>query len=131
MSEETLSKAYDPSLVETRWYAFWEELDLFRADPAAPGEPYCIVLPPPNVTGSLHLGHALTATIQDTLIRFRRMQGRNTVWVPGTDHAGIATQMVVERELLQKEGKTRHDLGREERVRRVEPAAAHVAVQAL
>ena len=118
-TEETLSKAYDPAQGEARWYEFWEKSGFFHADPNAPGEPYCIVLPPPNVTGSLHLGHALTATIQDTLIRFRRMQGRNTLWMPGTDHAGIATQMVVERELQAKEGKTRHELGREKFLERV------------
>jgi valyl-tRNA synthetase len=118
-TNEALPKVYDPTEVEPRWYRFWEERQLFRANANANGEPYCIVLPPPNVTGSLHLGHALTATIQDVLIRFRRMQGRNVLWVPGTDHAGIATQMVVERELQQKEGVSRHDLGREKFLERV------------
>src|SRR5262245_8042202 len=118
MSREPLSKAYDPKEVEPRWYALWEGESFFRAEPTAPGEPFCIVLPPPNVTGSLHLGHALTATIQDILIRWNRMKGRSTLWLPGTDHAGIATQMVVERE-LGKVGVSRHDLGREEFIRRV------------
>jgi valyl-tRNA synthetase len=118
MSPERLSKAYDPTEVEARWYPVWEQAGYFRPSGDASAPSYCIVLPPPNVTGSLHLGHALTATIQDVLIRWRRMQGWETLWLPGTDHAGIATQVVVERE-LQKEGLTRHDLGREAFVRRV------------
>jgi valyl-tRNA synthetase len=113
-----LPKAYDPKEVEPRWYEVWEKAGYFRADPTRGGEPYSIVLPPPNVTGSLHIGHALTATIEDILIRWRRMQGKNVLWLPGTDHAGIATQTVVERE-LQREGKTRHDLGREAFLSRV------------
>ena len=113
-----LAKAYDPAAVEARWYATWEERGYFRADARAPGDPFCIVLPPPNVTGSLHMGHALTATLEDILIRHRRMSGRAALWLPGTDHAGIATQMVVERE-LKREGTTRHDLGRAEFTARV------------
>lgn len=114
-----LAKAYDPEAVESRWYAHWMARGYFGAGDDSRRPPYCIVLPPPNVTGSLHLGHALTATIQDLLIRWKRMSGHNALWLPGSDHAGIATQMVVERELKQTEGKTRHDLGREEFVRRV------------
>ncbi|HEY0092883.1 MAG TPA: valine--tRNA ligase, partial [Archangium sp.] len=120
MSDTTeLPKAYDPKEVEARWYACWMERNYFRAEATSDKPPFCIVLPPPNVTGSLHLGHALTATIQDILIRWKRMSGFNTLWVPGTDHAGIATQMVVERELKEKEKKSRHDLGREKFLERV------------
>ncbi|MBI4587227.1 MAG: valine--tRNA ligase [Candidatus Rokubacteria bacterium] len=103
---------YDPKQVEERWYRHWQERGYFRADPASPKPPYCIVIPPPNVTGSLHMGHALDNTIQDILIRWKRMDGFNALWVPGTDHAGIATQYVVERQLA-AEGKTKEDLGRE------------------
>ncbi|GMU61557.1 MAG: valine--tRNA ligase [Myxococcaceae bacterium] len=110
---------YDPTAVEARWYPIWNERGYFTADPKSTKPSYCIVLPPPNVTGSLHLGHALTATIQDILIRWKRMSGFNCLWLPGTDHAGIATQMVVERELMRTEKKTRHDLGREEFLKRV------------
>ncbi|HYX92103.1 MAG TPA: valine--tRNA ligase, partial [Myxococcaceae bacterium] len=112
MDPHELSKAYDPTDVEPRWYGFWTERDYFRADPSSAKPPYSIVLPPPNVTGSLHLGHALTATLQDILIRWKRMSGHECLWLPGMDHAGIATQMVVERELQKSEGKSRHDLGR-------------------
>jgi valyl-tRNA synthetase len=107
-----LEKQYDPKTVETRWYNWWQEKGCFHGDAARGGTPYCIVIPPPNVTGILHIGHALNNTIQDILVRWHRMDGKNTVWMPGTDHAGIATQNVVER-ALRKEGKTRHDLGRE------------------
>ncbi len=113
-----LEKAYDPRQVEERWYRFWTEKGYFHAAVDHPGSPFCIVIPPPNVTGSLHLGHALNNTIQDILIRWRRMQGRNALWVPGTDHAGIATQNVVERQLA-AEGTTREALGREAFLRRV------------
>ena len=91
----------------------------FHAEPDPDRKPFTIVIPPPNVTGALHLGHALNNTLQDILIRMKRMQGFNTLWMPGTDHAGIATQAVVERRLLEEEGKTRHDLGREELVERI------------
>ncbi len=114
-----LSKAYDPTQVEPRWYREWQSQGYLHADATTPKAPYSIVIPPPNVTGSLHMGHALTATIQDILIRWRRMQGRNALWLPGTDHAGIATQMVVERMLQRTEGKSRHDLGREAFLARV------------
>ncbi|HSE02679.1 MAG TPA: valine--tRNA ligase, partial [Methylomirabilota bacterium] len=116
MSE--IADRYDPTAVEPRWYAVWEERGYFHADPASPKKPYCIVIPPPNVTGSLHLGHALNNTLQDILIRYKRMDGYNALWMPGTDHAGIATQFVVERQ-LEKEGKTKEDLGREAFIARV------------
>jgi valyl-tRNA synthetase len=114
-----LPKTYDPAQVEAKWYRFWVEQGFFHADAAHPKTPYAIVIPPPNVTGSLHMGHALTVTIQDILTRWRRMEAYNVLWLPGTDHAGIATQMVVERELQKTEQKSRHDLGREEFLRRV------------
>ena len=111
-------KAYDPKSGEEKWYAEWLSRRAFRADPSAPGGAYSIVIPPPNVTGSLHMGHALNVTLQDVLIRYARMNGRNTLWLPGTDHAGIATQNVVERE-LSKEGVTRQQIGRDAFVARV------------
>jgi valyl-tRNA synthetase len=113
-----LEKQYDAKAVEARWYEWWMNRGDFHGDAARGGEPYCIVIPPPNVTGILHMGHALNNTIQDILARWKRMEGRNAVWMPGTDHAGIATQNVVER-ALRKEGRTRHDLGREAFVDRV------------
>jgi valyl-tRNA synthetase len=113
-----ITDRYDPKQVEERWYRHWQEHGYFRADPASPKTPYCIVIPPPNVTGSLHMGHALDNTIQDILIRWKRMDGLNALWVPGTDHAGIATQYVVERQLA-AEGKTKEDLGREAFVARI------------
>ncbi|MEX2220642.1 MAG: valine--tRNA ligase [Candidatus Rokuibacteriota bacterium] len=116
MSE--IADRYDPTLVEPRWYAVWEERGYFHAETASPKKPYCIVIPPPNVTGSLHLGHALNNTLQDILIRYKRMDGYNALWMPGTDHAGIATQYVVERQLA-AEGKTKEDLGREAFIARV------------
>ena len=116
--ESTLSTKYDPRPVESRLYAWWEQKGFFHATPETKGAPFCVVIPPPNVTGALHMGHALNNTLQDILVRWRRMQGRNTLWMPGTDHAGIATQNVVERDLA-KQGKKRHDLGREEFVKQV------------
>jgi valyl-tRNA synthetase len=109
-----LERPYDPREVEERWYAFWEKEGVFEAsdDPADTREPYVIPMPPPNVTGSLHMGHAQRCTLEDALIRWERMRGKNALWQPGIDHAGIATQTVVERQLA-REGKTRHDLGRE------------------
>jgi valyl-tRNA synthetase len=118
MSTLRLDKTYDPKSVETRWYRAWTEAGYFHASTSHPGQPYSIVIPPPNVTGSLHVGHALNHSLQDILIRWRRMQGRNTLWLPGTDHAGIATQNVVEKQLL-KEGLSREVLGRERFVERV------------
>jgi len=107
-----LAKAYDPKGVEGRWYAFWEEQGYFVGPTGAEGEPFCISMPPGNITGALHMGGALNNIIQDVLVRRARMQGRPTLWVPGTDHAAIATQAVLERRLA-AEGKTRFDLGRE------------------
>jgi valyl-tRNA synthetase len=108
-----LSKGYEHREVEARWYRVWKERGYFHGDENDRSRPaFSIVLPPPNVTGSLHLGHALTATLQDVLIRWKRLSGFNTMWLPGTDHAGIATQMVVEKELKRTEKKSRHDLGR-------------------
>ncbi len=106
-----MEKNYDPKTIEEKWYKWCLDNKVFHGDRTRGGEPYCIVIPPPNVTGVLHMGHALNNTIQDILIRWQQMQGRNVVWVPGTDHAGIATQNVVERSLLEQ-GKTREDLGR-------------------
>ena len=117
MSPEIPSR-YAPTDVEGKWYAAWEAAGCFRPECCpADGEPYVVVIPPPNVTGVLHMGHALNQTIQDVLVRFRRMQGRRTLWVPGTDHAGIATQNVVEKSLA-AEGRSREDLGRKEFVER-------------
>ena len=115
---DILAKGYEPELVEPHWRRHWEENKVFTPDPDGPGEPYSIVIPPPNVTGYLHIGHALNLTLQDILCRYQRQKGRKVLWVPGCDHAGIATQNVVERRLAQ-EGKTRHDLGREKFVERV------------
>src|ERR1700690_1323988 len=114
-----LAKTYDPTAIESRWYQEWLNCGYFHADEATPKAPFCIVIPPPNVTGALHMGHALTCTIQDVLTRWRRMAAYNAMWLPGTDHAGIATQMVVERHLRATEKKSRHDLGREEFVKRI------------
>lgn len=108
------SKAFDPKAAQKKWYAFWEKEGFFSPDPKALGAPFCVTMPPPNVTGVLHMGHALVCTLQDILVRYKRMKGHKTLWVPGTDHAGIATQTVVERELLAKEGKKRADYAREE-----------------
>ncbi|MCX5698761.1 MAG: valine--tRNA ligase [Candidatus Omnitrophica bacterium] len=117
MAQE-LSKQYNPEDTESKWYKIWEENNLFSAKPALDKLPYCIVIPPPNVTGILHMGHALNNTIQDILIRYKRMRGFEALWMPGTDHAGIATQNVVERTLA-KEGRKRQDLGRERFIERV------------
>ncbi|MBI5725910.1 MAG: valine--tRNA ligase [Planctomycetes bacterium] len=115
-----LSKIYEPKAVEKEVYEKWSEAKAFHADPAGPGESYCIVIPPPNVTGALHLGHALNNSLQDILIRWRRMQGRNTLWMPGTDHASISTQTIVEKRILAEEGKRRTDFSRENFVARVQ-----------
>ncbi len=119
-NEDDLSKPYEPKAVEERWYKFWEENHVFEANDDSPkNRPvYVIPMPPPNVTGSLHMGHAQRCTLEDALTRFHRMRGYNTLWQPGIDHAGIATQLVVERQLL-REGKTRLDLGREEFEKRI------------
>jgi len=111
-----MDKSYQPDAIEGRWYQSWEENGYFS--PGDGEQSYCIALPPPNVTGNLHMGHAFQDTIMDVLTRFHRMRGEDTLWQPGTDHAGIATQMVVERQ-LNAEGKTRHDLGREAFINRI------------
>ena len=113
-----MDKTYNPKLVEDKWYAYWEENGFFHAEVDETKEPFCVVIPPPNITGQLHMGHALDETYQDILVRWKRMQGYNTLWIPGTDHAGIATQARVEDHIRATEGKTRHDLGREEFLRR-------------
>ena len=114
-----LNKTFDPTAVEPALYAGWEASGAFGANPASTAVPYTIMIPPPNVTGSLHMGHALTMTLQDTLVRWRRMQGRDALWQPGTDHAGIATQMVVERQLAQTTNESRQQLGRDAFIERV------------
>lgn len=114
-----LPKVYDPRDVENRVYDMWMDGNCFSGDPDPEKPPFSIVMPPPNVTGQLHMGHALDCTLQDILTRFKRMQGYSTLWLPGTDHAGIATQIKVEEELRVKEGKTRYDLGREKFLERV------------
>ncbi|HID05923.1 MAG TPA: valine--tRNA ligase, partial [Armatimonadetes bacterium] len=113
-----LPKAYDPKAVEVKWYEWWERRGYFYADADDSRPSYCITIPPPNVTGSLHMGHALNHTIHDVVVRWQRMLGKNVLCLPGTDHAGIATQVVVEKELA-KEGKSRYDLGREKFLERV------------
>ena len=115
---EELSKQYNPKDTEEKWYKIWEQNNLFSAKVSADKKPYCIVIPPPNVTGILHMGHALNNTIQDILIRYKRMHGFSSLWMPGTDHAGIATQNVVERSLA-KEGLKRQDLGSEKFIAKV------------
>src|SRR3984957_12021552 len=114
-----LAKAYDPNQAQERWLRFWDERGYFHSTPDETRTPYTIVIPPPNVTGALHLGHALNNTLQDILIRWRRMQGYNTLWLPGTDHAGIATQAMVEKRIRETEKKSRRELGREELVKRI------------
>jgi len=116
---EELPKQYDHRAAQTRWYRFWEDRGYFHSEPEPGRKRFSIVIPPPNVTGALHLGHALNNSLQDIIVRFKRMQGFNALWMPGTDHAGIATQAVVERRLLSEEKKSRHDLGRAELVRRI------------
>ncbi|MFT9251926.1 MAG: class I tRNA ligase family protein, partial [Acetobacter okinawensis] len=114
-----LNKTFEPAQTENRLYALWESKKAFSAQPASDKKPFTIMIPPPNVTGTLHMGHALTMTLQDTLIRWKRMQGFDTLWQPGTDHAGIATQMVVERTLAAEGTTTRQDMGRDAFIERV------------
>src|SRR5688572_9326643 len=109
-----LSKSYDPKSIERDIDRLWNDNRAFHAEPTDPGEPYCIVIPPPNVTAALHLGHALNNTLQDILIRVHRMRAMNTVWMPGTAHAGIATQAVVEKRVLKQQGKKRTQSQRDE-----------------
>ncbi len=118
MGREDLSKVYESRDVEEKWYQCWQDEGLFHAEDTSDKEPFSIVIPPPNVTGILHIGHALNNTLQDIIVRYKRMQGYNALWMPGTDHAGIATQNVVEQELA-REGVTRHDIGREKFIERV------------
>src|SRR5258706_657659 len=118
MSTSALPKQYDPSEVEPRWLRFWLDNAYFHADEASPIVPYAITLPPPNVTGSLHIGHALGSTMQDILIRWKRMQSANAMWMPGIDHASIAVHVLLEKDLMRREGKTRFDIGRDEFMRR-------------
>jgi len=118
MDKVSLTKAYEPQEVEERWYQYWLDSGYFHAEDAGEKPSFAIVIPPPNVTGILHMGHALNNTLQDVIVRFKRMQGYNALWMPGMDHAGIATQNVVEQELA-REGLTRHDLGREKFIERV------------
>ena len=117
-NKRELPKTYDPSQVEDKIYANWVDKKYFEAKPDSNKKPYTIVIPPPNVTGQLHMGHALDETLQDILIRYKRMKGYAALWIPGTDHAGIATQIKVE-EVLRGEGLTRYDLGREKFLERV------------
>ena len=118
MSEE-LAKTYEPGAIEKKWYDFWEENGLFKAEINPDKPPYCITIPPPNVTGELHMGHAIQHAIHDLVVRWKRMQGFETLCLPGTDHAGIATHIKVEQELLQVEGKSRYDLGRAAMIDRI------------
>jgi valyl-tRNA synthetase len=118
MGKEVLSKAYEPWVAEAKWYQYWLENDFFHAADSSSKKPFSVVIPPPNVTGMLHMGHALNNVLQDICVRYKRMRGYNALWMPGMDHAGIATQNVVEQELA-KEGLTRHDLGREKFIERV------------
>jgi len=113
-----VAKIYDPKQVEDKWYQNWIEKNYFHAHADTNKKPYVIVIPPPNVTAQLHMGHAFNNTIQDILIRFKRKNGFSALWLPGTDHAGIATQNVVEKQLA-KENTSRHDLGREKFIERV------------
>ena len=113
-----MEKTYSPQDIESKWYQTWEQQGYFKPGSAPQADPYCIMIPPPNVTGSLHMGHGFQEAIMDALIRYHRMLGNNTLWQVGTDHAGIATQMVVER-LLEAEGVSRHDLGREKFIEKV------------
>ncbi len=114
-----LAKQYDPKAVQPRWISYWQEHKLFDANPNPAKKPHTIMIPLPNVTGALHMGHALNGTLQDLITRWRRMQGYEALWMPGTDHAGIATQAVVERRMFEEEKKTRHDIGREALVQRI------------
>ncbi len=114
-----LPKQYEHLPAQQKWSAFWEEKGYFKSHPTAKKKPYTIVIPPPNVTGALHLGHALNETLQDIMIRMKRMQGFEALWIPGVDHAGIATQAIVEKKLFEQEHKTRHDIGREALVERI------------
>ena len=112
VTENILPKQYEPQATEAKWQKYWEENQVFHANPTQEGEIFSIVIPPPNVTGSLHMGHAFEQALIDTLVRYHRMGGKNTLCLPGTDHASIAVQTLIEKQ-LKTEGKTRYDLGRE------------------
>src|SRR5215216_4631445 len=114
-----LDKTYSPAEMEARLYERWETGGCFKTGRRPKAEPFCIVIPPPNVTGSLHMGHALNNTLQDVMVRFERMRGKDVLWQPGMDHAGIATQMVVERQLMERQQPGRRDMGRQAFVQRV------------
>ncbi len=118
MSQQELSKTYNPKEVEDRWYQWWESNGLFHGTVNGKKKPYTVVIPPPNITGILTMGHVLNNTIQDVLVRWKRMQGYEACWIPGTDHAGIATQNAVEKALA-REGTNRHELGRDKFLERV------------
>jgi valyl-tRNA synthetase len=109
----TLASQYDPTVTETKWQQYWERREVFKADPSKGGEPFCVMIPPPNVTGSLHMGHAFEETLIDTVVRYQRMKGRNTLWLPGTDHASIAVSTIIDNE-LRSQGKTRQDISRDD-----------------
>ncbi|SVD67388.1 uncharacterized protein METZ01_LOCUS420242, partial [marine metagenome] len=113
-----IPKNYSPQEIEKKWYQFWLKQDYFHAKDKSTNPPFSIVIPPPNITGSLHIGHALDNTLQDTLIRWKRMQGYNTLWMPGTDHAGIATELIMEKKLIE-EGTSRQEIGREKFIDRM------------
>ena len=116
--EKNLAKTYDPKSFEDRIYKQWEESGKFAPDMDPDKKPFTIVMPPPNITGQLHMGHAMDASLQDVLIRFKRMQGYSTLWLPGTDHASIATEVKVVEKIKKEEGKTKEELGREEFLKR-------------
>jgi valyl-tRNA synthetase len=118
-TQQELPNRFPFQTEQAKFYQLWEEKGFFHGKKNDDKTPFCVVIPPPNVTGALHLGHALNNTLQDVVIRMKRMQGFETLWMPGTDHAGIATQAVVERRLREEEGKTRHDLGREKLIERI------------
>ena len=118
MAKILIDKGYDHGKAERQWYQMWEEREYFKAESPSDKPPFSIVIPPPNITGNLHMGHALVYTLHDVYVRYQRMKGKNALWLPGVDHAGIATQNVVEKQLA-TEGKTRKDLGRDEFENRV------------
>ena len=113
-----MKKNFEPKLIEKSWYQEWEKSGYFKANPNSKAQPFCIMIPPPNVTGTLHMGHGFQITLMDALIRYKRMSGFDTLWQVGTDHAGIATQMVLERK-LESQGLSRKDIGREEFIKKV------------
>ncbi|MGB7487844.1 MAG: class I tRNA ligase family protein, partial [Phormidesmis sp.] len=109
----TLASQYDPTTTESKWQEYWSQKEVFKADPSKGGEPFCVMIPPPNVTGSLHIGHAFEQTLIDTVVRYQRMKGKNTLYLPGTDHASIAVQTILEKQLAE-EGRSRESIGRDQ-----------------